>query len=104
MDGSYEKMLQDIPDEFHEWCGLVEEALTLRKRTIILEAMLAYKKIEHLKEDRGSFAREAKKVYPQRTSLLFLFLDDNIEKLHDSVMKSLKPKFDKPIVKASEEQ
>ena len=102
MDGSYEKMLQDIPDEFHEWCGLVEESLTLRKHTIILEAMLAYKKIEHLKEDRGSFAREAKKVYPQRTSLLFLFLDDNIEKLHESVMKSLKPKFDDPIVKNSE--
>lgn len=102
MNGTYEKMLQDIPDEFHEWCGLVKESLTLRKNTIILEAATEFKKIEHLAEDRRSFAQEAKRVYPKRTNLLFLLLDGSIDKLHDSVMKSLKPKFDDPIVKNTE--
>lgn len=102
MGGTYEKMLQDIPDEFHEWCGLVEELLTLRKNIIILEAATEFKKIEHLAEDRRSFAQEAKRVYPKRTNLLFLLLDGSIDKLHDSVMKSLKPKFDDPIVKNTE--
>lgn len=90
--GSYESLLQSLPEEFHEWTSKVAIDLLRKHDRISSDALAAYAGIRHSLPkdyDRKAFALAAQQADHDIRSLLFLIEDRR--STFDSIWKKIRP-------------
>lgn len=93
-------ILKNIPDEFYKWAKQIEDDLREKFRKVVYQTQLAFKATQEF-DSRKEKAIKLVSDYPDVASFVFALLDDrDIEPL---IWKSLRPKYEQPFKKDTEE-
>lgn len=84
-------ILKDLPEELHDWANETYSKILKDYQNHLDTMSMAYCDLIELKDDRKSFAIAAQAYDPFIRGLLFLYLDDDRERIYREIWKKVKP-------------